>query len=155
MNLNKSSGLLMEDIIAVNKRIDWDSYALKLAEVAALRSEDPFVQVGACALDKENRVLGVAYNGLAPGKIVSDVFWSDRDGRRPFILHAETNLLSMFKRNEAHTIACTLMPCSSCATHIVAHGVKRVIYRDVYTKDMKSLEIFKFYDIEVKRITRC
>jgi dCMP deaminase len=143
----------MEDVIAVKQRIDWDTYALKLAEVAALRSEDPFVQVGASALDKDNRVLGVAYNGLAPGKIVSDVFWSDRDGRRPYILHAETNLLSMFKRNEAHTIACTLMPCSSCATHIVAHGVKRVIYKDVYTKDQKSLDIFKFYGIEVKRIT--
>jgi dCMP deaminase len=153
MNSNKSSGLLTEDIIAVNKRIDWDTYALKLAEVAALRSEDPYVQVGAAALDKENRVLGVAYNGLAPKKIVTDVFWADRDERRPFILHAETNLLSLFKRNEAHTIACTLMPCSSCATHIVAHGVKRVIYKDVYTKDQKALDIFKFYDIEVKRIT--
>ena len=154
MNSSKLSGQLTEDIIAVNKRIDWDSYALKLAEVAALRSEDPFVQVGACALDVDNRVLGVAYNGLAPGKIVTDVFWSDRDGRRPYILHAETNLLSLFKRNEAHTVACTLMPCSSCATHIVAHGVKRVIYKDVYSKDQKALDIFKFYDIEVKRITR-
>ena len=143
----------MEDVIAMKQRIDWDTYALKLAEVAALRSEDPFVQVGACALDVDNRVLGVAYNGLAPGKIVTDVFWSDRDGRRPYILHAEVNLLAMFKLNEAHTIACTLMPCSSCATHIVAHGVKRVIYRDVYSKDTKALDIFKFYDIEVKRIT--
>ena len=153
MNSSKLSGQLTMDVIAVNKRIDWDSYALKLAEVAALRSEDPYVQVGACALDKENRVLGVAYNGLAPGKIVTDVFWSDRDGRRPFIIHAECNLLSMFKRNEAHTVACTLMPCSSCATHIVSHGVKKVIYRDIYTKDMKAIEIFKFYNIEVKRIT--
>lgn len=137
----------------MKQRIDWDTYALKLAEVAALRSEDPWVQVGAAALDKENRVLGVAYNGLAPGKTVTDVFWNDRDGRRPFILHAETNLLSLFKRNEAHTIACTLLPCSSCAAHIIAHGVKKVIYRDVYTKDMKALDIFNFYNIEVKQIT--
>lgn len=142
----------MMDITAVNKRIDWDTYALKLAEVAALRSEDPYVQVGACALDNDNRVLGVAYNGLAPGKVVTDVFWADRDGRRPYILHAETNLLSLFKRNEARVIACTLLPCSSCAAHIIAHGVKKVIYRDVYTKDMKALDIFDFYGIEVKRI---
>jgi len=137
----------------MNNRIDWDTYALRLAEVAALRSEDPFVQVGACALDKDNRVLGVAYNGLAPGKVVNDVFWADRDGRRPYILHAEVNLLTMFKRNEAYTVACTLMPCSSCAAHIVAHGVKKVIYRDIYSKDIKALDIFEFYNIEVKRIT--
>ena len=143
----------MTDIINMKHRIDWDTYALKLAEVAALRSEDPFVQVGACALDINNRVIGVAYNGLAPGKLVTDVFWNDRDGRRPYILHAETNLLSLFKRNEARTIACTLLPCSSCATHIVAHGVKRVLYKDTYTKDIKALDIFKFYDIEVKQIT--
>ncbi len=47
-------------------RISWDSYALKIAQVAALRSEDPFKKVGACALDFSNRVIGVAYNGLAP-----------------------------------------------------------------------------------------
>jgi dCMP deaminase len=135
------------------KRLDWNTYALKIAEVAALRSEDPWVQVGACALDHSNRVIGVAYNGLAPGKVVTDVFWNDRDGRRPYILHAEVNLLSLFKRGEAKTLACTLLPCSSCAAHIVAHDVKRVIYRDVYTKDMKALEIFDFYNIEVIQLS--
>jgi dCMP deaminase len=135
------------------KRLDWDTYALKIAEVAALRSEDPWVQVGACALDHSNRVIGVAYNGLAPGKVVTDVFWNDRDGRRPYILHAEVNLLSLFKRGEAKTLACTLLPCSSCAQHIIAHDVKRVIYRDEYSKDMKALEIFDFYNIEVIKLS--
>ena len=134
------------------KRLSWEHYAIRLAETAALRSEDPFVAVGAAAFDKDNRVLGVAYNGLAPGKVVNDVFWHDRDGRRPFILHAETNLLSLFKRGEGHLIACTLLPCPCCARQIIAHGIKKVIYRDVYTKDTGALEIFKFYNIEVKRI---
>jgi dCMP deaminase len=135
------------------ERLDWDTYALKLAETAALRSEDPYVQVGACALDYNNRVLGVAYNGLAPGKEVSDYFWADRDGRRPFVVHAECNLLSLFKRGEARVIACTLLPCSSCAAHIVAHDVKKVIYKDNYTKDMKALDIFDFYNIEVIQLS--
>jgi len=133
-------------------RIGWDEYAMVLAEAASLRSEDPFVAVGAAAFDKHNRVLGVAYNGLAPGKVVTDVFWADRDGRRPYILHAETNLLSLFKRGEGHVIACTLLPCSSCARQIIAHGIQRVLYRDVYTKDMGALDIFEFYGIEVKKI---
>lgn len=125
---------------------------MKLAEAASLRSEDPFVAVGAAAFDVRNRVLGVAYNGLAPGKNVTDVFWNDRDGRRPYILHAETNLLSLFKRGEGHMIACTLLPCSSCARQIIAHGIKKVIYRDVYLKDTGALDIFKFYDIDVRKI---
>jgi dCMP deaminase len=133
-------------------RPSWEIYAMRLAETASLRSEDPFVAVGAAAFDKNNRVLGVAYNGLAPGKVVTDTFWADRDGRRPFILHAETNLLSLFKRGEGHMIACTLLPCPACARQIIAHDIKKVIYRDTYTKDMGSLEIFKFYGIECKKI---
>jgi len=130
-------------------RPSWEQYALALAEAAAMRSEDPYVQVGACALDYNNRVLGVAYNGLAPGTTMSDYFWADRDGRRPYILHAETNLLSLFKRGEGRMIACTLLPCSCCARQIIAHGIKKVVYRDNYTKDMSALDIFKFYNIEI------
>lgn len=127
----------------------WDVYALRLAEVASIRSPDPYVQVGASALDHNNRVLGVAYNGLAPGTTMSGYFWADRDGRRPYILHAECNLLSLFKRGEARLIACTLLPCSCCARQIIAHGIKQVVYRDNYTKDMNALDIFKFYNIEI------
>jgi dCMP deaminase len=135
------------------KRPSWEQYALLLAEAAALRSEDPFVQVGACALDHNNRVLGVAYNGLAPGTTMSDYFWADRDGRRPYVLHAETNLLSLFKQGEGKLIACTLLPCSGCARQIVAHGIKKVVYRDTYTKDTGALDIFKFYGIEILQLT--
>ena len=43
-------------------RLTWDEYAMGLAIAAARRSEDPHQQVGACALDAEHRVIGVAYN---------------------------------------------------------------------------------------------
>jgi dCMP deaminase len=136
----------------MSNRISWDEYAIRLAEVAALRSEDPYQQVGACALDKENRVLGCGYNGLAQGKDVTPVFWHDRDGRRPYMIHAEENLLSLIRRGDAYLLACTLLPCSSCATNIVAHGIKRVVYRHTYLKDTKALDIFDFYNVEVVQI---
>lgn len=133
---------------STNQRLSWDEYALELARVAAGRSEDPFHQVGACALDVTHRVIGVAYNGLASGKSVDASFWSDRDARRPFMIHAESNLLSLIKRGECDVIACTLLPCTACATSIAAHGVRKVVYADTYTRDEKALEIFKFYNIE-------
>jgi len=134
------------------KRISWEEYALKIAEVASLRSEDPFVKVGACALDYSNRVIGVAYNGLASNKSVDSTFWEDRDKRRPFVIHAEANLLSLFKRGECHLLACTLLPCSYCASLISAHGIKQVIFRDVYDRDAKALDIFKFNGISCTQI---
>jgi len=133
-------------------RISWEEYALRIAEVAALRSEDVFVQVGSCALDYSNRVIGVAYNGLASGINVPDTFWSDRDGRRPFMIHAEVNLLSLVKRGECKILACTLLPCSSCASMIASYGIKKVIYKDTYFRDEKALEIFKFNGIECDQI---
>ena len=63
-------------------RISIAEYAIALAHVASLRSEDPFRKVGAVALDHSNRVIGTAYNGLAPGFDAPEGFWDDRDQRQ-------------------------------------------------------------------------
>lgn len=136
----------------MTNRISWEIYALKIAETAALRSEDVYSKVGAVGLDFNNRVIGVAYNGLASGITVNDNFWKDRDARRPFMIHAETNLLSLFKRGDCKLIACTLLPCSYCASMIAGYGIKKVIYGDVYHRDQQALDIFKFYNIECIQI---
>jgi dCMP deaminase len=130
-------------------RIDWDVHALLLAWAATLRSEDPYMKVGACALGHSNEVLGVAYNGLAPGKIVAEEFWGDRNKRRPFMIHAEANLLARIKRNDAKTIGVTLQPCSCCAQSIVAHGVKKVVYTEKYDFDKGGLDILMFYGVDL------
>lgn len=129
-------------------RISWEEYALRIAEAASLRSEDCYTKVGACALDFSNRVIGVAYNGLASGITPDDSFWLDRDKRRPYMIHAETNLLSLFKRGECRLLACTLLPCSCCASMISAYGIKKVVYKEEYSRDLAALEIFKFNNIE-------
>ena len=131
------------------QRINWDEYALSLAHIAKLRSEDPYRKVGACALDFESRVLGVAYNGLKSGKNVPESFWTDREARRPYMVHAEANLLSLFKKGDCNTIALTCSPCSACATLIVAHDIKRVVYCDTYEYDTTGLDILKFYNIDL------
>jgi len=136
------------------QRVNWDEHALILAFGATLRSEDPYKKVGACALDKNNHVLGVAYNGLATGKIVSDSFWLDRDARRPYMIHAESNLLARVKVGEARTIAVTLQPCLACASAIVAHRIPRVVYCETYSKDLKGLDLLYFYGVEVVQIPK-
>lgn len=136
------------------QRLNWEEYALELAKTASLRSEDPFRKVGACGLSHDNRVLGVAYNGLSSGKKVDEVFWNDRDKRRPYMIHAETNLLSLFSRNECGLIAVTLLPCSSCAKMICSWNIKKVVYFEEYDNidAFHSKEIFDFYNIELKKL---
>lgn len=136
------------------RRVNWDEHALILAFAATCRSQDPYKKVGACALDYNNHVLGVAYNGLAPGKNVPKAFWHDRDGRRPYILHAETNLLSRISIGQAKTIAITMQPCSSCAVSIAAHRIQRVVYSEPYEHDIKGLDILQFYGIDTVHIPK-
>ena len=133
-------------------RLSWEEYALALAETAALRSEDPYQKVGACALGHDNKVLGLGYNGLASGKQAHEPFWENRDFRRPYMIHAEANCLSLFRSGECSLLAVTLLPCSYCATLIAAYKIPRVVYREVYKQDQKAVDIFKFYDINLTKI---
>lgn len=136
-----------------NKRQTWEEYALSLAHCAAQRSEDIYHKVGACALSYSNRVLGLAYNGLTSGKKAPKKFWASRKLRRPFMIHAETNLLSLFKRDECRLVAVTTKPCSYCARLICAWNIPLVIYERDYESDSKETDdIFKFYGVKTKQI---
>lgn len=133
----------------MSERIDWYEYAMILAESAAKRSEDPYVKVGACALNGDKMVVGLGYNGLASGKNVGDGFWNDRDERRKYMIHAEANCLSLCKRGEVELLSVTLLPCSYCATSIAAYGIKEVLYKDEYEFDSDAKKIFGFYGVEL------
>ena len=135
-------------------RISWENYALELAKTASMRSEDPYKKVGACALSFDNRVLGVAYNGLKSGKNPDFSFWKDRDARRPYMIHAETNVLSLFSRNECRLLAVTMMPCSCCARMICAWNIPELVYFEEYNsiESKYSMDIFEFYGIKITKL---
>ena len=124
---------------------------MALAEVASLRSEDPFRKVGAAALDADNRVIATAYNGLAPGFDAPSDFWDDREGRQKFMLHAEVNLCSLFKRGEAKLVATTTMPCTSCMQTLCAYGIAEIYFREIY-KESDAPAIAKVYGIKLEQI---
>ena len=132
-----------------SRRISWERFAIEIADTASLRSEDPHRKVGACALNHQNMVIGVGYNGLALGKDAPSDFWLDRDARRPYMIHAEANCLSLCKKGEVRLLAVTLLPCSYCATLIASYGVEKVVYRDTYPHDNKAFEILSFYGISL------
>lgn len=137
----------------MEERLSIPDYAMALAEVASLRSEDPYRKVGAAAIDHDNRVIGTAYNGLAPGFDAPLGFWDDRDKRQKFMLHAEINLCSLMKRGEAKIVACTTLPCTSCMQALCAHGVKEVYFREDYPNS-DAHEIAATYGVKLVQIGR-
>jgi dCMP deaminase len=143
-------GKLHDEIFLLmpTSRLSIPEYAIALAHVASLRSEDPYRKVGAVALDFANRVIGTAYNGLAPGVDAPPGFWEDRDQRRKFMIHAEVNLCALFKRGEARTIACTTKPCTSCMQMLSAYGVKEVYYREDYPASEADV-IAELYEVKL------
>ena len=129
-------------------RLQIPQYVMALAHVAALRSEDPYRKVGAAALDRDNRVIGTAYNGLFPGFTAPEGFWDSREERQKYMLHAEINLCSLFKRGEAKVVACTTMPCTSCMQALCAHGVKTIYYGEDYP-DSQAPAIAELYGVQL------
>ena len=124
---------------------------MTLAHVASLRSEDPFRKVGAVAFDFDNRVIGTAYNGLAPGYNAQAEFWSDRDARRKFMIHAEVNLCSLFTRGNVKLVACTTKPCTSCMQMLCAYGVKEIYYGENYP-DSEADAISAIYGVRLEQM---
>ena len=117
-------------------RLSWAKTAMKLAyNIADYRSEDPYVQVGACIIKKDKSML-LGYNGAPSGV---DIDWSNRDLRRKRVLHAEANVLNFVLPNEVETLACTHLPCTECLKVIVQKQINKIYfgeYLDNYDSDL-------------------
>jgi dCMP deaminase len=134
-------------------RISFEDMAIEIAKTSSLRSEDQYKKVGCSIINQEGRLLSIGYNGLQAKQNINDSFWSDREQRRSYVIHAETNALSCITRyDKPYLLASTLLPCSCCAINIASYGIKKVIYLEDYERDQKSIDIFKFYNIELKKI---
>lgn len=123
-----------------NKKKDylsWDEFFMKIAMLAAKRSKDPSTQVGACIVDKENRILSIGYNGT-PNGFSDDIFPWNREGKNknetkyPYVCHAELNAILNYRGSRKDfidsKIYVDLFPCNECAKAIVQSGIKEVIY---------------------------
>ena len=132
-------------------RLSWEEYALSLAKTASLRSEDPYVKVGACVLRDDWSVAGVGYNGAPAGV---EIDWSDRDERRKRVIHAELNALRYVRPNEGYLLVCTLLPCRSCIQDVAANGIKHILYEDVYKVDNFALTLCEEFKIGLHQIDK-
>ena len=132
-------------------RKSWEETALLLAEtIAQCRSQDPYQQVGACAVLRDYSV-SLGYNGPPP-KIEID--WSDREQRGARIIHAEVNALRAVLPGQCRFLAVTLLPCRHCMTFIASKEIGKIVYREVYERDTLAFELAKEFDIELVQMPR-
>lgn len=118
----------------IKDRLSWDEYFMNIAVLASLRSKDESTKVGAVIVDKNNRLIGMGYNGL-PSHIDESKFPTTREGKLhetkyAYVTHAELNAIlntSVFDLSNSK-IYCTLFPCCECAKAIIQKNISEVIY---------------------------
>ena len=105
-----------------------------VAILSAKRSKDPNTQVGACIVNKKNRIVGTGYNGL-PAGCSDDEFPWDKQGeflqtKYPYVCHAELNaILNNIGMDLAGCrIYTALFPCNECSKAIIQSGISEVVY---------------------------
>ena len=113
--------------------ISWEEYFMGLAHLSALRSKDPNTQVGACIIDKENKVVSIGYNGMPRGCDDQDFPWQREGGfldtKYAYVVHAELNaILNSPRPVKGCTLYVSLFPCNECAKAIIQSGIKKVVY---------------------------
>jgi dCMP deaminase len=125
--------------------ISWDEYFMGIALLSAKRSKDPNTQVGACIVDRDNKIVGIGYNGFPIGCSDDNLPWA-REGdvnetKYPYVVHAEANaILNSTKDIHGARIYVDLFPCNECAKLIIQSGIKEVVYLSDKYKDSDSVK---------------
>ena len=114
--------------------ISWDEYFMGVAVLSSKRSKDPSTTVGACIVNKKNRIVGIGYNGFPYGCEDTEYPWGRDQSdflncKYPYVVHAEPNaILNATCPLDDCTIYVTLFPCNECAKLIIQSGIKEVVY---------------------------
>ena len=115
--------------------LEWNEYFMAVSFLSSMRSKDPSTQVGACIVNKDNRIVGIGYNGMPRGCHDDNLPWG-RNKKNPlenkymYVCHAEMN--AILNKNSESVRECTiyvaLFPCNECTKLIIQSGIRNVIY---------------------------
>jgi len=108
-------------------RPNWTNYFLGLAKVVSQRSHDIHTKHGCVITDRNNRVLGMGYNGF-PRDLPDHLLPNTRPEKYPWMIHAERNALSNCIVRPDNAIAyATGQCCNDCIMALWQEGVSKVV----------------------------
>lgn len=122
---------------------------MAVAQLAAKRSKDPSTQVGACIVNRDNKIVATGYNGMPNGVQDDSVPWTKEgpflETKYAYVVHAELNAIlnSVLTDQTGCRIYVSLFPCNECAKAIIQSGIRHVIYLSDKHKDRDSTKAAK------------
>jgi dCMP deaminase len=146
----KLSELNLSDLSRL--RPTWDLYFMRLADLAALRSNCMKRRVG-CVIVKQARVIATGYNGTPRHLTNCNQGGCPRCNSSQgsgtglatcLCLHAEENALLEAGRDRIGNesiLYCNTCPCLTCSIKIVQSGIKEVVYAQSYSMDDASHKV--------------
>lgn len=145
-------------------RPSWDEYFIKIAQVAALRSNCIKRKVAAVIV-RDHRVISTGYNGTPRGiKNCSDggcprchTFGKSGDNLEECICaHAEENAIAQAAYHgvqiKGGTLYSTYSPCLRCTKLIINSGISEVVYSKTYPMEKIPLKLLKEAGIKVRQL---
>eukprot|EP00978_Attheya_sp_CCMP212_P016756 scaffold44138_cov55-Attheya_sp.AAC.3 len=167
------TGYNVDDPKNMKKRKDylaWDDYFMAIAFLSAQRSKDPNVQVGACIVDKENRITGIGYNGFPRGCPDDCLPWGtnsssmQEDGntttpylhtKDAYMCHAEVN--AILNKRSADVTGARMYAGNECAKIIIQSRIEEIIYVEDNQPDADTYRasrlMFKMSGVKTRRYT--
>jgi len=132
---------LKQNIIQLDKRLEWDEYFMAIALLVSKRSSCHRLHVG-CILVQNNRIISSGYNGHLPNTKHRSVI---RNNHEQMTVHAEVNsIIDCAKRNISTnnaTAYITHYPCLNCFKSLISAGIKKIIYNENYKNDSLVKEL--------------
>jgi len=140
-------------------RPEWMDYFLGLAKVVSQRSHDIHTKHGCVIADRNNRILGVGYNGFPRG-LDDKLLPTSRPEKYSWMVHAERNALSNCVVRPDNAIAyVTGQCCNDCIMALWQEGVSSVVMANshgTFMFDEKAQNIFdtfvKMSGMEIKYV---
>lgn len=145
-------------------RPNWDAYFMRLADLAALRSNCMKRRVG-CVIARDKRVIATGYNGTPRHMTNCNEGGCPRcnngNGSGAALstclcLHAEENALLESGRDrigDNAVLYCNTCPCLTCSVKIVQSGIKEVVYSLDYSMDDTSSKVLKAGGVILRQYT--
>lgn len=127
-------------------RPSWTDYFLGLAKVVSQRSHDIHTQHGCVITDRNNRILGVGYNGFPKGLDDNNLPIS-RPEKYHWMVHSERNALSNCVIRPDNGIAyVTGQCCNDCIIALWQEGIKEVFMIDDHGTKLFDQDAQKRFD---------
>jgi dCMP deaminase len=138
----------------------WTQYFLGMAKVASQRSHDIHTKHGCVITDRNNRILGVGYNGF-PKQLDDSQLPLNRPDKYRWMIHAERNALSnCIVRPDNGVAYVTGQCCNDCIMALWQEGITKVVMSDshgTHKFDEDSQKIFdhfiKLSNLEIEKVS--